>query len=233
MKGMNRHLAWLILALSLLFNVFFVVGFMQARAQLARVESQNGASRLVADELNLDDEQAAVFGRLRSGLREEMADYRQEIALVQAELVAELANENPDLDRVRALVARKSDLHRQRRLAGSQRFQEFLGLLSPEQCRRLSRRMHHGPPGGPRQRHMLKRFDANADGVLDEEERAAAEAFIEGRRQERRRRHAEARQGFDTDGDGRLDPQEEEAFREWMRERRRSRPRDQQQPSRF
>lgn len=217
---MKRHLIHLALALSLLFNVFFVVGFMQARAQLARVESTSGVSRLVTDELSLNDAQAAVFSRLRSSLRDEMTIHREALALTQEELVAQLAKAEPDLVRVRELVARKAELHRERRLAGSQRFNEFLGVLSPEQCRAMSRRFHRGPPGRGRTFDALERFDANGDGKLDDEERAAAREFMETRRRERGQRRQEALERFDSDGDGQLDAEERDAFRQWRWQQR-------------
>ncbi len=218
---MKRNLIWLALAMSVLFNVFFVVGFARARAQLELVESSNGASRVVASELDLNDEQRAVFSTLRASMRDEMTAYRDEIALTQSELAAELGKENPDLERVRNLVARKAELHRERRLAGSQRFNEFLGVLSPEQCRVMSRRFHHGPPGRGRPFDALERFDANGDGKLDDEERAAAREFMETRHRERRQRRQEALERFDADGDGQLDAEERDALREWRLQQRR------------
>ena len=61
---MMRHLIWFVLALSLLFNLFFAAGFVQARARQA--EAADGVSSLVAKELNLDETQSEVFSRLHS-----------------------------------------------------------------------------------------------------------------------------------------------------------------------
>ncbi len=218
---MKRNLMWLALAMSVLFNVFFVVGFARARAQLELVESSNGASRVVASELDLNDEQRAVFSTLRAGMRDEMSAYRDEIVLTQAELAAELGKEKPDLERVRNLVARKADLDGQRQLIAVRRFGEFVDVLSPEQCRRLSSRVHHGPPGAGRHARLLERFDSDGDGELNEQERAAAREHMESRRQEWESRRQKMLERFDANGNGRLDPEERDALREWRLQQRR------------
>ncbi|MHC4414666.1 MAG: Spy/CpxP family protein refolding chaperone [Planctomycetota bacterium] len=216
---MKQHLIWLILALSLLFNLFFTVGFMQARAQVRAADSTEDVSHVVTRELNLDDAQAAVFADLRSSMRDDVAVYDDAIALSRQDLVEELGREEPDLGRVRGIVERNADLHQQRRLAGARRFSEFLGILSPQQCRLLSAKVHGGPRGKGR-RFLLKRFDADRDGMLNDEERAAAHEFIEARRQEREKRRGELFERFDANQDGRLDPQERSALQEWMMEHR-------------
>ncbi|MHC4109088.1 MAG: periplasmic heavy metal sensor, partial [Planctomycetota bacterium] len=212
---MKRNLIWLALAMSVLFNVFFVVGFARARAQLEAVQSSNGASRVVASELNLNDEQRAVFSTLRAGMRDEMASLRDEVTLVQEDLVAELGMENPDLERVRNLVARKADLDRQRQLIAVRRFGEFVDILSPEQCRRLSGKVHHGRRGARWRERLLKKFDADGDGELNEQERAAAREYMESRRQEWEERRQKMLERFDADGNGHLDPEERDAMWEW------------------
>ena len=210
---MKRNLMWLALAMSVLFNVFFVVGFARARAQLDLVESSNGASRVVASELDLNDEQRAVFSRLRAGMRDEMVAYRDEVALTPTELAAELGKEKPDLERVRNLVARKADLDRQRQLIAVRRFGEFVDVLSPEQCRRLSSRVRHGPLGAGRHARLLERFDADGDGELNEQERAVASERMESWRRAREERRQKMLERFDANGNGHLDPEERDADR--------------------
>jgi hypothetical protein len=69
---------------------------------------------------------------------------------------------------------------------------------------------------------MLERFDANKDGVLDPEEKAAAKAAFEQRR-------AEFVKRFDTNGDGKLDDTEREAARKEFRGRGHRDPGDRQE----
>ncbi len=66
----------------------------------------------------------------------------------------------------------------------------------------------HGPPPEIRA-EMLKRFDANGDGVLDQSEREAAHAAMKARFEAER---AEVIKRFDADGDGKLSPAERETM---------------------
>lgn len=66
---------------------------------------------------------------------------------------------------------------------------------------------------GKHGQQILDRFDANHDGVLDDEERARALEEFKARRQEMLKK-------FDTDGDGKLSPEERAAAREAMKGQR-------------
>ena len=98
---------------------------------------------------------------------------------------------------------------------------------------------------GPDQAQLLEKYDANHNGVLDPEEKAAAKADWEAHRKEREAkmlerfdanhngtidpeereamkaqreaRRAEMLKKYDTDGDGKLSPSEREALRKDMR----------------
>jgi len=218
---MKRQLIWLILAMSLMFNLFFIAGYMRSQSIAARADSPDAVADLVTRELNLSDSQAAVFTDLRSSLKKAAAEYDDSIALAQQDLVDELARDEPDLDNLRDIIDRQADLHRQRRLAGADRFGEFVSVLSTEQRRNLSGRLGRGPFGKHRQRRMLDQFDTNKDGKLDEQERAAAREFENSRRAERERnRRAELIKRYDINGDGELDESEQAAADEFERQRR-------------
>jgi Spy/CpxP family protein refolding chaperone len=212
----RRSAVWLLLALSVLFNVFFAAGFLRARAVLERSGASNGVSRQVAAELQLDDTQRRIFSDLRTGLSEELSVYRQSIEQADQKLLEELSRERPDLEQVRAIMESRADLERQQRMASLQRFSEFLGVLSPEQCGKLSsraRRGHRGHRGRGIPPKVLKQFDADGDGALNEQERAAAQEHWQ---KERHRRRKEMLERFDEDGDGRLSREERAALRQWM-----------------
>jgi Spy/CpxP family protein refolding chaperone len=226
---MIRHLVWFVLVLSLLFNAFFAVGYVKAQRALAATTVEPPAepaaiassemARRVARELSLDERQAAVFERLHAGLEDDVAVFRDAIETTERELRTLLDEPAPDPERVRVLMERRAELEQQRRLAATDRFGEFIGVLTPEQCRRLAHRMfREGDRHGRKRERLLKRFDANEDGELDETERAEAEAFMAEQHQQRRRRFEEMRARFDADGDGELSPEEREAMRQWRLE---------------
>jgi len=64
---------------------------------------------------------------------------------------------------------------------------------------------------------MLKKFDKDGDGKLNEEEKRAARV---GMRQHWEKKKAEMMKEFDTDGDGKLSDEEKKAFREEFGKRR-------------
>ncbi len=234
---MKRHLLLFALVLSGLFNVFFVAGYLKARAQVTP-----DVSAAVGRELSLDTTQTALFKQLRETGRADADLYQDSITLVRRELVDQLNDPDQDPDRLAEIVDREADLRRQWRLAEAKRFTDFVGSLEPRQRRMLLSRMTHATSKMKRHEALLQRFDANGDGVLDQRERQTAREHMQKRRAERERqgrngvggppgmdRRGQRRGGmenrlrfelykrFDANGDDRLDVQEQEAMLAWIR----------------
>jgi len=70
---------------------------------------------------------------------------------------------------------------------------------------------------GPDQAQLLEKFDANHNGVLDPEEKAAAKAEWESHRKER---EAKMLERFDANHNGTIDPEEREAMKAQREARR-------------
>ena len=105
-----------LLALSLLFNVFFLAGYARARDQANQNTSVKPVTDRVAAELGLDDEQIALYRQLRSGFSEELAAIDDELAVVEFELLDEMRQPKADVDvqRVREYMDRQVELRHQR-----------------------------------------------------------------------------------------------------------------------
>jgi hypothetical protein len=88
-----------------------------------------------------------------------------------------------------------------------------LSEAEKEAAREQFPRMGHGRHGREMHGRMLERYDANKNGQLDPDEKAAFDRDREVRRAEFMRR-------FDKDGDGKLSDSEREAMREEMRKER-------------
>ncbi len=213
---MIRSLVWFILVLSLLFNAFFVAGAWRVRG-----EASNGdrVVNLVAADLDLDEPQAALFAELRQGVESDQQAYEEGIALLHQQLITELSRGEPNLQGVRDLVDQEADLRQQRSRGRSERFNDFVRMLSPEQCQKLSRRVGHSRRGRARWQAMLRKFDTDGDGQLNDEERAAAEKHIKAYRKDREGRRRDMHERFDANGDGQIDDAERAAMREWMSQR--------------
>ncbi|MCH2132488.1 MAG: hypothetical protein MK116_01935 [Phycisphaerales bacterium] len=225
---MNRSLLVFLLGLSVLFNVFFIVGAMTWRVSEEDNNSQEIAT--VVDVLGLDARQADAFRAMRAQYQTEAMVIGEQLRRVRTMLAEELASESPDIYELRRLTELETGLQSERREIGTDQFAHLIDLLSPEQRRTLGHRMmgphgrrgRHVPPH-EMERRALEKFDVNGDGLLDEQERAAAREFARDQHEQRRQRRREAERQFDADGDGKLSPEEQEAFRQHLLEQREDR----------
>jgi Spy/CpxP family protein refolding chaperone len=110
--------------------------------------------------LGLSSEQRRQFRELRRPHRNKIKDIRQEARLKRGELLEELSREDPDMERVKALVQEISSIQASLEMEMVQRMVEFKKVLNPEQrerfFRKFNNRMHHkrmGEDGGMRHKH--------------------------------------------------------------------------------
>jgi uncharacterized membrane protein len=209
---MKRHIAWLALAISILFNVFFLAGYTRAKW---RLDDSTTLAANVKDELRLDDGQAAIFGHMRNDLQEDNRLFMERQSLGRQQIFSEMSRDQPDAERIQMLMEQDGELRRQMRQATQERFRAFLSMLSPEQRQRLLHRLDGGQRDGKRRRMHLRRFDNDGDGKLDEVEQNAAREFMEQRHRERTQRRERMLERFDANGDGALDPAERASMRRW------------------
>ncbi len=234
MNNMKNQLIFLALILSVLFNVFFVVGYVQAR----RTRAVGDVTGRVVNELGLDTAQSKLFAELRSRDREDAEVYQDSLTLVRQELVEELNRLESNPQRLVGIIDQEAELHRQRRLAEAGSLNDFVASLTPDQRRKLMKRLSGATMHERRREEMLRRFDADGDGKIDEHERLAAREFMQTRRAQHeqrwgrppgergnRRGDPRARENrmkmelwkrFDADGDGRLDVDERQTMMQWI-----------------
>lgn len=252
-----------LLVVSLGFNLGFLAGAMQSDESAMPTDA--GVSRpfppdgpgpqddpmavvqRVARTLELDDDQRAVFANLHEEMRSASAMYSDTANLMRVQVLDELKQPEPDLDRVRTLMAEELEVEQERRENAAALFHEFLERLTAEQRRELAQRLMRGPLGRPemgrgrggggpfgrgsdggrrgegsgRDRRGLRAFDEDNDGRLDEAELATArEAVRERWERHRQRRQREILRRFDADGDGELNEAEQAAAQDAEQRRR-------------
>jgi Ca2+-binding EF-hand superfamily protein len=230
------------LALSLVFNIFCLAGYMRSRSRPAREAVDTDVTKLVAHELGLDSGQSELFARLHSQGREDAEVYQDGVALLRAQMLDELDGDQQGVERLHEIVEEESELRRDWRHSAANHFRDFVESLTPQQRQRLRTRISRADKQRTRHEAMLRRFDADGDGRLDAQERMTAREHMQQRRKEREQRwdptgrdrpagnrpdrgnrmreqrmRREIMMLFDADGNGRLDPQERKAFQEWMR----------------
>lgn len=135
---MRRKLPWFLFAASLAANLFFVAGAIVGR--VASDDTPPGtADRLaaVAQELDLDEAQAAALGELRREFRSRWQANRQAGQSQRRAMLAEIAK--PDFDRETFLRLADERFQQRRELFAdfAQSLHAYLRGLTPEQRRKF------------------------------------------------------------------------------------------------
>ena len=89
---MKAKVPWILLAVSLAFNIFFTVGYVRAWGRMTRCRGFKGRARIIARKLNLDDEQQQDFENILS----EFEELRKQRAPQRDAFMAELIKDEPD-----------------------------------------------------------------------------------------------------------------------------------------
>ena len=124
---MKTKIIPIILAVSLAFNVFFTLGFFQARKHMRFADSFHGRTERLAKRLNLDQEQYKTFQQLR----DEFAQLRQSRTTKRQALFEELIKNQPNQKVLESLCA--GDDLKQRQMQILALMQRFMSILQPEQ----------------------------------------------------------------------------------------------------
>ena len=220
---MNRPVLIFLLGLSLIFNVFFIIGAMTWRTSAA--ESEAGIIKDVVDRLELDTRQADAFQYLRQADQDETGLIREQLAMNNDIMMEILASEMPDINRLRTLARQDIELRSELHKVRMENHLGLVELLTPRQRQRLAEQITHGRPPhrGPREprkfsEDVINRFDLDGNGQLDKAERREAREFAKQQHRDRRERARKLQQRFDLDKDGRLDHEEENAMRMYLLE---------------
>jgi len=174
---MNK-LFQVVLAVSLSFNVMFVLGYLTAgqpavAAQEQAITSQQ-AGNLVADKLHLDSNQKEQFVRLREETAARLRELRELIGQYEAVLWSEMAGPGRDWQRIASIRGELEELRRDQRELRWQQYQKFLALLTDEQRRIVEEKMRRQAGPGVGRPDLRERFDSDGDGRLSDAERARA-----------------------------------------------------------
>lgn len=131
---MKAKVPWILLAVSLAFNVFFAagyvffaVGYFQAKGRMARRRGFKGRARIIARKLDLDDRQQQAFENVLG----EFDQLRKDRAPQRDAFMAELIKDEPDEKVLEEFMA--GEAATTRRLAKLALMRKFIRLLTPQQ----------------------------------------------------------------------------------------------------
>ncbi|MGE0657979.1 MAG: Spy/CpxP family protein refolding chaperone [Reyranellaceae bacterium] len=134
---MRAKLPWILLALSLVLNVFAIGGFIYGK-RLAE-HRMGSRSPIVAalHELDLDGPQKGALEKLREELRADSNDIRDEMRPLRRELLAEMTKATPDFAAADAKIDTLGDIQSKKYKAMLRSVNEFYQTLTPEQRQAL------------------------------------------------------------------------------------------------
>jgi len=147
----GRALPWVVLALSLALNAFFIGGHVYTDMKLAEAEeSAAERTRLVAERLKLDPAQTAAFRTMRSRIEAARGDYGSARSRHAEAIWSELAEPEPDMAAIDEHLDRFWDARKTLLKTNLSAARDFLDQLSSEQRREfisLSRQADGAPMG--------------------------------------------------------------------------------------
>jgi Spy/CpxP family protein refolding chaperone len=141
---MRRALPWMVLTVSVGFNLFFVVGYYQAKrdadaalaqARLHAAEQQNRIDGLVA-QLNLTQHQTRKLDEVRQRAKEPLVALMQQRLNLTRQYWNELGKANPDRKRLRSLITSMQEKQAEMKTLAAERMTEFTAMLDPQQRQR-------------------------------------------------------------------------------------------------
>lgn len=128
---MNRKFTQILFAVSVAFNILFLIGYGQSNEPAPRGMKFEQRARRWAEKLNLAQQQKDIFEQLLAETVEERKRVREENRPKRELLLTELSKDEPD-EKVLLAFAR-SDIHQSRRELMVRYMKKFVAILTPEQ----------------------------------------------------------------------------------------------------
>jgi len=134
----RRWLPWGLLAISLAFNLMFVVGLMHHRGEW-RGGHRDHREQALKEAVGLTDAQLAAMRDQKREIRSAMMASRRQMFEARADLMAHLAQAEPDEAAIEAALQRATDLRAEQSRMFIDGIRHFARDLSPEQRARFFR----------------------------------------------------------------------------------------------
>ena len=156
---MKTKMIYLLLAISLGFNLFFVTGYWTTKKRLSHESPLQRRVEIVAKQLSLSKEQKRVLTELlkESGrrLQELKIEQRATVRLFRAEF----KKENPDIEKLRTAMENIESRYRKTREELGAKWRAFFASLDEKQRKKAMRLLKHKPD--LRKRWMIPSAEQN------------------------------------------------------------------------
>lgn len=130
---MRAKLPWILLAVSIVLNIFVIGGFVYTKRVAESRMMDRSPIMAAARELNLSGPQKEAFEKMRADIRKSSSDIRNEARPLRRELLGELAKPQPDFAAVDRKIDDLGDVQGKKYKAMVRSVHEFQQSLTPEQ----------------------------------------------------------------------------------------------------
>ena len=135
MDTRHNKIVMTILTISLLFNIFFVGGYLYSRSVEDKLLAPNSRARLIAKRLNLNEHQLEVFIEISSQYKQKAEQLKQSSMIEIEAFWEELITKNSDDDKINELSKPLLEKHKEFRALSIDAIIDFCKILTPEQRR--------------------------------------------------------------------------------------------------
>jgi Spy/CpxP family protein refolding chaperone len=122
-----------LLAVSLCFNAFFIIGYSGSRAVLKQLRTDEGRIHLIARQIGLSKQQEEQFVNLRAELQKERERYETANRAETDAFWDEMSKDNPDIEKIKALLRASAQKREALRLVTVEYMSRAFRLITPDQ----------------------------------------------------------------------------------------------------
>jgi Spy/CpxP family protein refolding chaperone len=144
-KSLRRPLLWVVIALSLALNLFFVAGALWTRLHAPPPMTREERFQQMAQALALDPQQRQGFATYSQTMREELLAMRDAAGPLVRAAWAEVSRPQADETKVMQLLDQAAQARRRHLIEITTSTITFLKILSPEQRANFVKLAHQGP----------------------------------------------------------------------------------------
>ncbi len=129
---MKIKLICLLLAASVAFNIFFAIGYQEAKSEMELSKTRRGRDELLRRELDLDAQQQKAYEEMQANYAAQRQGRRKDIRAQYSKFWAAIMQDEPDEKALEEFIQAASD-GKARRRRSVERMKTLMKILRPEQ----------------------------------------------------------------------------------------------------
>ncbi len=142
---MKTKMIYLLLAISLGFNLFFVTGYWTTKKRLSHESPMQRRVEIVAKQLSLSNDQKRALTELLKESGRKLRELKQEQRATVRLFKSEFKKERPDIEKLRAAMEHIETLYRKTREEMGAKWRAFFASLDEKQRKKALRMLKQKP----------------------------------------------------------------------------------------